>query len=371
MRVSSTLRPWLTVALLLTLASALGLSRGAADDPKPAPAAVKPRTVTIRMEAPLDKVLDELQKQTDVAIDRSRAETARPVKVDLDKVPFWVAVEQIAKAADQRLMFGEQGRSLMFVGGEGATYRELPLSIDGLFRTAAHRVTAVRDLEGDRSFCDVQLSLNWEPHFSAFLVESPGKTVTARDNTDKELPVGESRGRIAVSGGGTLLTVRLTDVPRSARTIKLLEGKLGVIGAQKMLRFEFPKTGKDEAALTQEGVTVKVRTDFAEGSDLWTARVVLEYPEGGPQLESFESAAWLAENSAFLVSKDNKRRLDVNGGVEYETQGERRAVVVYRWVPSTDNGTLGKPSDWTLAVRTPSRLTEVPVSFKLENIPLP
>jgi hypothetical protein len=106
-----------------------------------------------------------------------------------------------------------------------------------------------------------------------------------------------------------------------------------------------------------------------EGDELWKARVEFEYPEGGPQLESFESGAWLSENQAFLLSKDNKRRLDVNGGSDYEA-GERRAVVNYHWVPP-DTGSLGKAADWRLVVRTPSKLVEVPMKFKLENIMLP
>jgi len=46
------------------------------------------------------------------------------------------------------------------------------------------------------------------------------------------------------------------------------------------------------------------------------------------------------ENGAFLISADNKRRLDANGGFEVVTQTERRAVVKYRWVPQGDEKDL-------------------------------
>jgi hypothetical protein len=337
--------------------------------------ALKPRLITLKLDATLDKALDELQTQADVAFDRTKADGARPVKVDLKNVPFWEALEKIAKAADHRIGFGEQGRAIYLIGGEGVTYRELPMSIDGVFRTAARQVTAVNDIENDRTFYDVELTLHWEPQFSAFLVETPGKTVTATDNTGKQLEIADAgRGRMNASGGGKRLSVRLADVPRAARTITKLEGSLMVVGAERMLRFEFPKpvAGKEESK-TEDQVVAKVEPaeDVKPGSDLWTFRVTLEYPEVGPQLESFEAGAWMAENDAFLLSTDGKRRLDVNGGVEIVSQTERRAVVKYRWVPPGDEKDLGKPSDWKVVVRTPSRLIEVPVKFKLENIALP
>ena len=211
------------------------------------------------------------------------------------------------------------------------------------------------------------MSLPGKPKFSAFLVQVPGKGVTARDNNDKELPVAEGGGRMAVSGGGTTLNLRLNDVPRSARTVKLLEGSFNVIGAAKMLRFEYTKVGLEKQSQTIDGVKVTVNADFS-GEELWRARVELEYPEGGPQMESFESGAWLTENTAFLLSTDNKRRMDYNGGSNVEAAGERRAVIEYLWVPP-DTGSLGKAADWRLVVLTPSRLVEIPVKFKLENIP--
>ena len=366
------------LALLLIVAGALGAltqprsQLHAADEPAPG---VKPKLITLKIDATLEKVLDDIQTQADVAIDRSKADLTRPVKVDLKNVPFWDALERIAKAADHRIAFGEQGRTIYLLGGQGVTYRELPMSVDGVFRTAALQVDAVNDLELERIYYDVLLGLNWEPQFSAFLIELPGKDITAIDNAGKHLTVAEQgRGRIPASGGGKRLTVRFTDVARSARTIAKLEGTLKVIGAERMLRFEFPKltAGKEESK-TEDQVTVKVepQDDVKSGSDLWTFRVTLEYPENGPQLESFESSAWMADNSAFLVSADNKRRIDANGGLEVVTQTDRRAVIKYRWVPQGDEKDLGKPADWKLAVRTPSRLIEVPVKFKLENIQLP
>ena len=105
---------------LLSLAAALP----AADPPGGRDAQqVKPRLVTLKSENnSLDQVLDDVQKQTDVAVDRSRADTARPVKVSCERLTFWEALERVAKAADHRVAFAEQGRKVLLLGGEGASW---------------------------------------------------------------------------------------------------------------------------------------------------------------------------------------------------------------------------------------------------------
>jgi hypothetical protein len=360
-------------AALLGLAALALPWVAAADTPKPADTPKFPaRTFTFKeADVSLDKALDELQKQTDVAVDRTRADTSRSLKVDCARTPFWEALERIAKGSDHRIVFADHGQKIMLVTGEGMAYKELPLSIDGPFRVAATRVGATIDLDNDRSICDLHLTLHWEPHFTIFLVEPPGEKVTARDNTDRQLQVAEmGKGRLPAAGGGTQLVLRLLDVPRVARTLRVVEGKFAVVGSGSQQRFEFAAPGVKELVEKKDDVTVKVRTDFKEGSDLWTAYLAIEYPEGGPQIESFESAAWTAGVRGALVSADGKRRVDVNGGEEWVNQTDRSARVNYRWVPD-ENTKLGKPADWKLVVQTPGKFVETTVNFKLENIPLP
>lgn len=357
------------VRTLLLAVALTGAAAALADDPIPA------KTFTLKQSnAKLAVVLDELTKQTGVTVDRQKAEPERTLNLNCDKVPFWQALEQIAKEADHRIVFAEYGKKVMLVGGENINYREMPVSFDGPYRLAARKVAATVDLDREQTVYEVTVDLHWEPGLRTFLVENPGKAVVARDNTDKELQVmAEGEGRLAVTGGGVGLTVRLLDVPRSAKTIKLLEGTFGIVGTPRMLTFEFADLGKDPKKILeqkQNEVTVKVRTDFKDGADLWAARVELEYPAGGPELESFESSAWLIDNQATLVSTDGKKKLDYNGGHELAAQSDRKATFVYRF---TDEGNLklGKPGDWKLVLKTPDRLVEKKVKFKLENIPLP
>ncbi len=339
------------------------------------PAAFPPgKTFTFKSKgASLGQVLDEVSKQTGVVVDRTKSEAERTLRLECDKLPFWDALERIAKEADHRVGFADTGRKLQLIGGGEIVYRETPISVDRVFRVAAKKVQAVADLEGDQTYVEVVLSLCWEPGIAVFLVDEPGRSVTVKDNVDQDVRVvDEGGGRVSAFGNTVDLTLRLAGVPRSAKSLKSLEGKIGVIGAAKMLAFAFEKpiAGKESRAESQEGVTVKLRTDFKDGGDLWTARVEFEYPEGGPQLESYESAAWLADNQAWLATADGKKKLECNGGFEVAAQSERRAVVIYRF--TDEPGTkLGKPDDWTFHIRTPSRLITTDVKFRLENIPLP
>lgn len=335
----------------------------------------EPKTFTYQTNgATLATVLDELAKQTGAKIDRSKAEGDRTLRLDCKKLPFWEAVERIARESDHRIGFSDDGRRLMLQGGGDITYRETPVSFDRVFRVAARRVVASLELDNDRAYTEVTLTLNWEPGFAVFLVEPPGRSVAARDNTEQDLRVAADGGggKLPVSGAAIDLPVRLVGVPRLSRTIKTLEGKFGVIGATGMLEFTFDQCAatKENQEAKQEAVVVRVRTDFKDKSDLWAARVELEYPEAGPRLESFETSAWLVDNAAWLTSADGKRRLDCNGGYEVVAQGERKAVIIYRFIDETAIK-LGNPANWKLHIRTPTPLIAGEVKFRLENIPLP
>lgn len=332
------------------------------------------KTFTFKSKgATLGQVLDEMSKQTGVAVDRTNAETERSLRLECDKLPFWDALERIARESDHRVRFTDTGRKLQLEGGGDIVYREAPMSVDRVFRVAVKKIQAVADLEADQTYVEVTLAVSWEPGIAIFLVDEPGRSVTVKDNVDQDVRVvDDGPGRVNAFGNTVDLALRLSGVQRSAKSLKSIEGKVGVIGAAKMLdfRFEKPIAAKENREVKQDGVAVRLRTDFKEASDLWTARVEFEYPEGGPQLESYESASWLVDNQAWLATPDGKRKLEFNGGFEVAAQGDRRAVVLYRFTDEPGMK-LGKPEDWVLHIRTPAQLVMTEVKFKLENIPLP
>src|SRR5262245_4307630 len=116
-----------------------------ADEPEGFPA---PKTFTFQTDgAPLGKVLDELAKQTGVAVDRSRLEEDRTLRLKCDKLPFWDAFEKIAKESDHRISVAEDGKKLQLLGGGDITYKEAPFSTDRAFRVSVRRIRSTTDLE--------------------------------------------------------------------------------------------------------------------------------------------------------------------------------------------------------------------------------
>src|ERR1051326_8419479 len=112
------------------------------------PAELTPKTFTFETQgAALGTVLDELAKQTGAQIGRTKAENDRVLRLDCKRMPFWEALERIARESDHRISFTDQGRKVQLTGGGDNTYRESPVSFDRVFRISARRVQSIADLE--------------------------------------------------------------------------------------------------------------------------------------------------------------------------------------------------------------------------------
>src|SRR5581483_5939394 len=181
-------------------------------------------------------------------------------------------------------------------------------------------------------------------------------------------------GRASVQGRLTTEVEVPLEAPRRAvGTLGVLKGGFDMIGPSKMLVFSFDNLAKVDRktpadmlpASTQEGVTIRMR-EFNMEPDVWTVSFLLEYPDGGPEFESFES--WLVNNKIQLVNKEGKGYNDA--GYEIDEQAGNKAVVTYRF--AEEKGlVLGKPENWKLTYRTPGVIAKVPIDFEFKDLPLP
>jgi hypothetical protein len=331
-----------------------------------------PRLVTLQRDnIPLSLALAELTKQTGTLLEDLRTDkTADPtVKLRLEKVTFWQAVDALAREADLRVVFDHKEGKVALADGPNRTPPG-SLSYSGLFRIAVKRIQADQDLESDKEghFCTVYLEVAWEPRFHPLFLESQPATFEIKDDKGNVLKALEQGGgRVPLSERiASQLQVRLEAPKRTALNLGQLKGSLNVLGPAKMVQFTFDKLAEKPApSQVQDGVKLTL-LEFDEGEkgeELWKVTLKVEYAEGGPEFESFEQ--WLINNEAYLEKKDGKKRIKT-GNSETEP-GARQAILRYFF---SDEG-IGKPENWKLVYRTPGQILKVPVNFEFKELPLP
>ena len=334
-----------------------------------------PRLVTIQKDSiPLTKALQELTKQAGTRIEDARSDkTSDPnLKLHLDKATFWQAADTIAKEADLRVLLDHKEGKVALGDGPNRT-RPGSVSYGGLFRVAVKRIQADQDLESDKEshFCIAHLEVAWEPRFHPLFLESQPDTFEIKDDKSNVLKALEQGGgRIPLAQRiATQIQVRLEAPPRTALNLGLFKGSLNVLGPTKMVFFTFDKlakTDKSKPNQVKDGIKLTLHEFKVEGEkddQQWHVTLMLDYPEGGPEFESFEQ--WLVNNQAWLEKANGKKRIET-GNYNTDVQG-RHATVNYIF----DEEGLGKPEDWTLVYRTPGPILKVPVNFEFKELPLP
>ncbi len=340
-----------------------------------------PKLVTIDDELPVSKMLAELEKQTGIRVEDRREGTDAKIKLKLNKVTFWQALDAIAKEADGRIDYYRPG-SIRLMARE-PNYVTPPISYNGIFRTVVRRITAIHDLESEGSNYTAIVEVAWEPRFRPFKLDFGPSDITVEDDKGRKVgPVEGERGdnrpeKTSLAVPADLFVrfdVPLGSLERSSLKLGQLKGRLNFVGPTRMESFAFDKTlaemQKDPKAgeMTREGVTVKV-SSMELAKDHWTLVMALEYPADGPQFESFES--WLVKNKIMLKSKDGEKTFPNNGGYVIENSVGNRAAIEYNFVDSKKDGQRGDPADWKLVYETPALMVEVPMSFEFKDVPLP
>ena len=370
-------RPTFLLRLFLaSLAVALAAGSSArADEPAAQRARdLTPRTFSLRESSiSLTQALQALAQQAGVEVADRRQDRSDnfKIKLDLDKVPFWQALDTIAREADLRVSLYQKDGKIALVDGPHQT---LPVSYSGIFRVVVQELDVVRILETGAHLCRAHLEIAWEPRFQPLFLESRPEGLELKDDRGNTLkPLENGSGRAAVTKPLALDTQVVMQAPtRQAHSIDL-KGALTLVGPSKMLRFTFDNLAKiergnvkQERQQSQEGVTVKM-TEFAVEPERWTARFALQYPAEGPDFESFES--WLVNSEIYLEKAAGKQRLRPATDDLNEQPGHRALAVYYF---TEENGQeLGKAADWKLVYRLPGTILRVPVRFEFKDLALP
>jgi hypothetical protein len=324
----------------------------------------------------LSKALAELAGQTGARVEDGRGEADAPIRVDLDGVTFWEALDAIADAAGAVPSLTSRDGRIRLVK-RPAGYRKPPTSYDKDFRVTLRRASLTRDLDAEQGACTLNFEVAWVPGLSPLFFRAPAALRLLDDKKDP-LPGVEGGGSQVDPDGKSFVTFDVTvpAPPRSAARLGLVEGTLRAVTPNKMLTFTFETLDQLVAAgdkgpqrrLTQEGAVCRV-DKLTLVRDRWTVRVSLELPPESKALESFQAGAWVTNNEMVLVRADGTRRLASNGYVA-EDVSSRRAKLSYHF---TDKALLkgGRPADWKVQYRMPGRIVEVPVTFRFADVPLP
>ncbi|HMC11710.1 MAG TPA: hypothetical protein VKH44_10485, partial [Pirellulaceae bacterium] len=234
-------------------------------------AATKPSMVTLNGEMPVSEAIAKISEQTGNKLvdyrERFNQEGANPkIKVALDKVPFWQALDTVLDAANLTIYnFDEEKGALAFTSrGDNAAPRVGRASYSGLFRLEPAKIEATRDLKNSQMH-GLKLTVDavWEPRVRPIVLEVPLAEASAKDESGSEIGIDRSEGTLEVpvdsSGAAVEIEFPLEAPARNVKSLAILKGKLTAVVLGKIESFEFTDLDKAKSAEVERGgVTVVV-----------------------------------------------------------------------------------------------------------------
>jgi hypothetical protein len=355
---------FVSAALLATIVSQPLL----ADQPRP-------RLFNLAGRTSLRDALAALTAQTGVRIEDQTEQGDKSISLTCKDLFFWQAIDSIAEASGASVyLYPRSGRITLVKRPKG--HSPPPTNYDGYFRCSLKRTMSSLEIETGQRRCVLSIEVAWEPDLQPLFLEVRPQDVRLVDDRGQVVHVPPEGSSIApVDGRTSLVTdVLLPGLPRSAQRIGELSGRFHVIAPTKMLTFVFPsldalaKAAAEDDVRRQEQKNVQCRINKVDlARDHWSIRVILDYPPGNKELESYQS--WVVNNEMVLVSEDGKRRLPATDYV-LEAASTRRALLTYHF-RDKDKQLRGKPEEWRLTYRTPAAILEWPVRFSFKDVPLP
>lgn len=327
------------------------------------------RTVTLpKGNAAVAAVLKAIESQTgNRALDR-RTAGSPTIDIALDKQAFWPALDRLASALNARIsLYGEDGVQLI-----DGPRRASTVAYTGPCRIEIKTVAVQRDVETGTRTATVHLEVAWEPSreplyltldsvAGQFAADAAGKKEKFHVVGRVPQPVEQRRAQV--------LDIRMPAPERSSPAIENLEGKIRLLGPERMLAAEFPGCAGKAKVFEKEGVTVTLGKVKANANE-WSFPITIENPEDTPTFESFQS--WLSNNTIRLERVDKTGKIEVwrhrPQDIDDFSVERRGAQITYTFVGAKGKGT---PADWKLVYRTPGRIVDRIYPFEFQGVALP
>jgi hypothetical protein len=338
-------------------------------------AATKPALVTLSGELPVSQAFAEIAQQTgNKFVDyRERFNQEQPdpkIKVSLDKVPFWEALDTVLDAGNLSLYnFDEEAGALAYTSrGEGIPPRAGRASYSGIFRLEPTRVEAVRDLRNpaNRSL-KVSIDVAWEPRVRPIVLEQPLDQVKASDENGDPIEVDGREGNLEVpveaSNSAVELDIPLVAPSRDVKQIASLTGKLTAVVLGRVEAFEFTNLDTARAVEQERGGVTVVLEQCRKNGDIYDVSMRVRFDKAANALESHRG--WIYNNECYLVNAKGNRI--ENAGLEANLLAANEVGLSYKF----DLGENVLPTGCKFVYKTPAAILKIPVEFEVKNIDLP
>ena len=191
---------------------------------------------------PLSKALAEIEKQMGMrkgSVTDRRGEGDPRLKVSLQNVPFWKAIDAIANEVGASVYLAPRDGKISLVKRVPGT--QVPISYSGPFRLAIKHVTVFQDLESNTHHATASIEAAWEPQVQPFLFQTRPQNLVVKDDKDRTLPF-DSEGKASDSVDGRMahqFDVVLPAPSRAVTEFGLIEGSFSALAPSKMLTFRF------------------------------------------------------------------------------------------------------------------------------------
>jgi hypothetical protein len=337
-------------------------------------AATRPALVTLSGEMPASEAIAAIAKQTGNKLvdyrERFNQEGTDPkIKVALEKVPFWQALDTILDAASLTIYnYDEEQGALAYTSrGADAVARVGRGSYSGLFRLEPTRIEATRDLRNPAVHA-LKLTVDavWEPRVRPIVLEVPLGDAAATDESGKSIGIDNAEGTLEVpvetSNSAVEIEFPFTAPDRSVKTLASLQGKLTAVLLGKVETFEFVDIEKARSVEQERGGVTVIVESCRKNGDVYDVSIRVRFDRAANALESHRG--WIYDNESYLL--DAKGNRIESAGLEATLLDVNAVGLSYKF--DLDGAA---PTGCKFVYKTPAAIIRIPVAFELKGIDLP
>lgn len=338
-------------------------------------ASTKPAFVTLNGEMTLSEAMAGIEKQTGNKVVDKRSERMEEVpdpkmKLALEKVPFWQALDTVLDAANLQLYnYDVEGGGLGYVSrGEGALPRIGHGGYGGLFRLEPTLLEATSDLRNPMNKgLKLTVDVAWEPRVRPVVLELAPGDLKATDEAGGELASDAGMETLEFPVRGTNAGVELEFgfklPPRSVKQIASIKGKMSALVLGRIEEFEFTDLDKAKGVEQERGGVTVIMREVRKNEEIYDVKVKVKFGDAGKALESHQG--WIYDNECYLLDRSGNKI--ENAGLEATSTGANEVGLDYKF----DLGEETSAKGYKFIYKTPAAIVRIPIEFELKNIELP